>query len=297
MRINRNLSNYSWCNFLLVALFFSLLISCKKSINQNYCKDENNIYFKLISFGDSIKSPTPEKYLLLDSEIKTQADSIIYNSRHITKNGQILDLNSNLINQYFKDYFLKANIEDSMSFYVPPKIFFRTFFDTIPPKFCKNDSIIKYNFKIKAILSVADYEELQRAEAEDKELFELKSIDDYLKSKYQNVNPDPNGIYVLEHTITNGEKPVFGNRTIIKFQGFFLDGQTVDAAPQTMEYVLGTPDQIIKGLNIVISNLKKGEFSKIIVPSRLAFGELGSSNQIVQPYTPLVYEITLIDIK
>ena len=297
MRINRNLINYSWCNFLFVALFFSLLISCKKSINQNYSKDENNIYFKLISFGDSIKSPTLEKYLLLDSEIKTQADSLIYNSRHITKNGQILALNSNLINQYFKDYFLKANIEDSMSFYIPPKIFFRTFFDTIPPKFCKNDSIIKYNFKIKAILSVSDYEKLQRAEAEDKELFELKSIDDYLKNKYPNVNPDPNGIYVLEHTVTNGEKPVFGSRTIIKFQGFFLDGQTVDAAPQSMEYVLGTPDQIIKGLNIVISNLKKGEFSKIIVPSRLAFGELGSSNQIVQAYTPLVYEITLIDIK
>ena len=74
-------------------------------------------------------------------------------------------------------------------------------------------------------------------------------------------------------------------------------GKPLDSTPQKIELIYGTPDQLIKGLNIVIGSLKKGEFSKIIVPSRLAFGELGSSNQLVQPYTPLVYNLTLIDIK
>jgi hypothetical protein len=77
----------------------------------------------------------------------------------------------------------------------------------------------------------------------------------------------------------------------------YLDEKPLDVKPQTLEFIYGTPDQIIKGLNIVIGTLKKGEFSKIIVPSHLAFGEKGSSNQLVQPFTPLVYNITLIDIK
>jgi FKBP-type peptidyl-prolyl cis-trans isomerase len=64
-----------------------------------------------------------------------------------------------------------------------------------------------------------------------------------------------------------------------------------------LEFTYGTPDQLIKGLNIVIGTLKKGEFVKIIVPSRLAFGEKGSSNGSIQPYTPLVYNLKIIDIK
>ena len=43
--------------------------------------------------------------------------------------------------------------------------------------------------------------------------------------------------------------------------------------------------------------LKKGEKAKIILPSQLAFGDQGSSNGVIPPYTPLVYQIEIIDIK
>jgi FKBP-type peptidyl-prolyl cis-trans isomerase len=61
--------------------------------------------------------------------------------------------------------------------------------------------------------------------------------------------------------------------------------------------VYGTPDQVLKGINYVIPRLKVGQSAKIILPSRLAFGEKGSSNGTVPPFTPLLYEITLNDIK
>jgi FKBP-type peptidyl-prolyl cis-trans isomerase len=88
-----------------------------------------------------------------------------------------------------------------------------------------------------------------------------------------------------------------GKRVKISYSGMFLDGKPIDDSEQIIEYVYGTPDQLIKGLNIVIGSLKKGETSKIIVPSRLAFGESGSSNGSIPPYTPLVYNLKIIDIK
>jgi len=43
--------------------------------------------------------------------------------------------------------------------------------------------------------------------------------------------------------------------------------------------------------------MKKGEKSKIILPSYLGFGEQGSSDGKIPPYTPLLYEIELLNIE
>ncbi|MGZ3885263.1 MAG: FKBP-type peptidyl-prolyl cis-trans isomerase [Bacteroidia bacterium] len=43
--------------------------------------------------------------------------------------------------------------------------------------------------------------------------------------------------------------------------------------------------------------MKKGDFVKIILSSWLAFGETGSSNGTIPPFTPLLYEIKLIEVK
>ena len=48
-------------------------------------------------------------------------------------------------------------------------------------------------------------------------------------------------------------------------------------------------------IHYVIKRLKKGQNAKIILPSRLAFGENGSSNGTIAPYTPLIYEIKIIE--
>jgi FKBP-type peptidyl-prolyl cis-trans isomerase len=46
-----------------------------------------------------------------------------------------------------------------------------------------------------------------------------------------------------------------------------------------------------------LASLKNGQTAEILLPSRLAFGEIGSSNGFVPPYTPLIYEVKIIDVK
>jgi peptidylprolyl isomerase len=111
------------------------------------------------------------------------------------------------------------------------------------------------------------------------------------------VKADGYGMYTLEKKASGLEKVSAGKRVKIAYSGSFLDGKPVDTGEQQLEFVYGTPDQLIEGLNIVIGSLKKEETIKIIVPSRLAFGESGSSNGSIPPYTPLVYNLKIIDIK
>jgi FKBP-type peptidyl-prolyl cis-trans isomerase len=88
-----------------------------------------------------------------------------------------------------------------------------------------------------------------------------------------------------------------GDVVSVYYEGKFLNGRFLERSPAHFDFIYGTPDQLLKGLNYVIPRLKIGQSAKIILPSRLAFGESGSANGMVPPFTPLQYTIKLIDIK
>ena len=292
-------------SFRLIAycLMLVVLTACEreKSIN-GYSRDSEGYYYKLLSIGDGNENPLNNSVVILDAVMKTQSDSVFWDTKHDATNGMFIVLNRKEIPGSCNHYFLKMAEGDSASFLIKPLVLFRDYFDTITPNFCKKDTLVKLNVKLNQIISIAEYEALKNNaqgedDEEDTELEELQDIDCFLSQHYKSVRADGNGIYNLEKTTTNFEKVTSGKKIKVAYKGAFLDGKPIDVNEQLIEFIYGTPDQIIKGLNIVIGSLKKGETTKIIVPSRLAFGELGSSNGSVPPYTPLVYNIKIIDIK
>jgi FKBP-type peptidyl-prolyl cis-trans isomerase len=287
---------------LIAFLFAALMItSCKKTSIEGYTRDASGFYYKLIALGDGNSHPETGNVCVVDAVMKTQDDSVFWDTRHDAMNGLYIAINQKLMNGSCNGHLLKLVEGDSASFLVRPSVFFRDYFDTIVPAFCKNDSLVRLDFKFNQIMSRQEYTALkQNAETghvEDTELEELQLIDSYLVQHYSFVKPDGYGMYTLEKKLTNLEKVSAGKRIKIAYSGSYLDGKPIDLGEQQLEFVYGTPDQLIEGLNIVIGSLKKAETIKIIVPSRLAFGESGSSNGSIPPYTPLVYNVKIIDIK
>jgi FKBP-type peptidyl-prolyl cis-trans isomerase len=289
-----------------ILLFCVILIfcfGCKKQQQVNgYTRDDNGYYYKLLGIGDGNNHPVLEDVCVCDAVMKTQSDSVFWDTKHDAVNGLYVSLKIKQLLGSCQSYMLKMVEGDSVSFLIKPSVFFRDFFDTIVPHFCSQDSLLKIDIKLNQIISKAEYQSLiKNAEGtdaeEDTELQELQMIDCYLTQNYKSVKADGNGLYILEKSQTSLEKVSAGKKVKIAYKGSFIDGRPIDANEQIIEYIYGTPDQVIKGLNIVIGSLKKGETTKIIVPSRLAFGELGSSNGSVPPYTPIVYNIKIIDIK
>lgn len=284
--------------FLFVA--FSI-ISCKGPSIEGYTRDASGFYYKLIALGDGNAHPEAGNVCVLDAVMRTQDDSVFWDTKHDAMNGLYVAIDQQLRSGSCNSHLLKLVEGDSASFLVRPSVFFRDYFDTIAPAFCRNDSLVKLDLKFNQIISKQEYLALKKnAEmgyVEDTELEELQLIESYLLQYYSFVKPDAYGLYILEKKPGSQEKVSPGKRVKIAYAGSYLDGKPIDLGEQQLEFVYGTPDQLIEGLNIVIGTLKKAETVKIIVPSRLAFGESGSSNGSIPPYTPLVYNLKIIDIK
>lgn len=284
--------------FLLTFLF----VACSRNNwLEGYEQQAGGFYYKLLGIGDGNNTPKVDEVLVAEAVMKTQNDSVFWDTYHDANNGLYIDLGSANMSAPWKVQLLKLVEGDSASFLVNSNTFFKLFFDTIVPSFCMKDSLVKIDIKIHQIISKYDYDAIKAnselVEAEDVELEELQDIDCYILNEYPKAKVDEQGLYWLEKEALGGEQVASGKKIKLEYQGFFMDGKPVDITMQQIEFIYGTPDQLIKGLNIVIGSLKKGESAKIIVPSRLAFGEKGSSNGSVPPYTPLVYNLKIIDIK
>ncbi|MBS1638331.1 MAG: FKBP-type peptidyl-prolyl cis-trans isomerase [Bacteroidetes bacterium] len=285
----------------LVMFLFAGLVSCHKGDERipGYTRNEHGFYYKLLAIGDGNKTPETGDVLLLDAVFKTQKDSTIWDSHNEGNNAFYLTLKDKTLPGCFNPYLQKMVEGDSVSFYVPVKVFFREYFDAEPPAFCTGDSMIKADVKLVEINTGAEYAQIRSAaeEVEDKELEELEVIDQYLKQNKMSGEPDESGIYWMASEVGQGTPVSYGKIVKLSYTGSFLDGRQIDIANKPLEFSYGTPDQVVKGLNIVIGGMKKGGSAKIIVPSRLAFGEKGSVNGSIPPYSPLIYEIKILDVK
>lgn len=232
---------------------------------------------KLISFDDGGTFYQDNRYVKADITIKSNKQLIYRRYRE-----QII----NPKNQ-FSFLFNYLSEGDSAIFMVDSLIIAEQFPQlTIPTKFVQID--VKVNQYLSENTTDVDNEMLEHILLK-KYLKENKITEKHLKS----------GIYVKKLKKGSGKKIKSGDLITINYKGSFINELEFDKnyklEPFTFNY--GTPGQVIKGLEIAINGMRKGEKSKIIIPSQLAFGEEGSSTQIIPSYTTVVYELEIINVK
>ncbi len=105
--------------------------------------------------------------------------------------------------------------------------------------------------------------------------------------------------YVLDSTAGKGARIQSGQLVTMTYVASFLDNGDVfdeqSAKEGGLTFRLGDPDQVVKGLEAAAHLLPvTGGSGRFIIPSELAFGSNGSSSHIVPPWTPVLYEITVL---
>jgi FKBP-type peptidyl-prolyl cis-trans isomerase len=93
----------------------------------------------------------------------------------------------------------------------------------------------------------------------------------------------------------NGQHPSSGTTVNVHYTGKFENGNIFDSSLSR-----GTPfsftlnaGQVIRGWDIAVGSMKKGEKSIFFIPSELAYGERGAGTSI-PPNTDLIFEIQLL---
>ncbi len=250
-----------------------------------YSRNNAGLYFKMAGIGDGDYKINAWDDITFTCNFKKQNDSVFFSS---SRENIYFDPSDSSNKALFIGHFTNLVEGDSVIYLIKPKELFENYFQTSVPDYCKKDSLIKVEVGIKKLVKEVKITEK-----------ELKAIKGYIsKNNYQIVTELPNKIFILEHKQGTGTEVVAKGRSIsVDYKGRFFNDSLFDDPVYPLQFNYGTPDQLLKGLNFVIKGMHKGEFIKIILPSYLAYGEGGNTNGTVAPFTPLIYEITITDIK
>lgn len=278
-----------------IVLFFSL---CNiKSEFTGYKKDSNGFYYKLTRIGENEDKPATGDYVTVDISYKTMGDSVFFEGR---RKIQIDDPDSTGI---INSCFLMLSEDDAATFLLPKANFFNITLQSTPPEFLEEDQYLKIDIHNLEIQEQNEYQKEKKAFLkwiEDFSDYEIIILKQFIEEQKIDTLPSKNGLYKITLHEGSGKKVAIGDTIIVHYEGRFLNGKFFDSTIKRNEpfgFVYGTEWQVIDGLEEAIGTMKEGEKSMFILPSELAFGEKGSSTGIVPPYTSVIFEVELMEVK
>ncbi len=281
--------------FISIILFFT---SCNsKSEFPDFKKDKSGFYFNLTRIGENEKKPVIGDYITVDIQYLTMEDSVFFKGRRKIQIDQ--PDSTGLINSCF----LLLAEGDAATFLIPPDNFFSKTLQSTIPEFLANDQFLKIDIHNLEIQTESEYQKEKNAFLkwiEDFGDFEQTLLTQFIEEQKIGSPPNENGLYKINLTEGTGKKVAIGDTIILHYEGRFLNGKFFDSTIKRHEpfgFVYGTEWQVIEGLEEAIGTMRAGEKSMFILPSELAFGEKGSSTGIVPPYTSVIFEVELLEVK
>ena len=106
----------------------------------------------------------------------------------------------------------------------------------------------------------------------------------------------PNGVHYIIKEQGTGIRPTVKDTIVINTIGVFPDGTVFEDTYQKKQAITIVTGNLIPGLNEAIQLMPVGSVWRIFVPSVQAYGSVGLNN-VVPPYTALVFDIKLMEIK
>jgi len=125
------------------------------------------------------------------------------------------------------------------------------------------------------------------------EVREQELIDDFIAANDYNFSQTDSGIYYEITVAGNGSNPVETDQVTVHYHGELLDGTVFDST-QGGNSITFPLNGVIEGWTQSVPLLKRGGKGFFLIPSDLAYGELGSPPSIPSN-APLLFEIELID--
>jgi FKBP-type peptidyl-prolyl cis-trans isomerase FkpA len=262
------------------------LVSCDKF---KVTTTENGDRLLIHEKGKSGKVGKDGDIISFDLIIKTAADSVIKDSY---KEGQsfTVPVQKGAFKGSFENALYFIGEGDSTTVLVNADSLFKLMNQPLAPGITKG-SDLKFTVKMHKVQTRVEFEK----ELADKKANEPKIIEEFVAKSMKNAQKMTEGIYYVENSVGAGATPVDGEVVVVDYVGKFMDGKIFDQSKgQPFEVPLGE-GRVIPGWEIALKTMKKGGKSTFIIPSALAYGEQGGGP--IAPNTPLVFDITLTEIK
>ena len=289
----------------LGALIATIAItSCSKY--PGYKKSESGIFYKY--YVESKDTTKVKEGSILTMNIKyhlkiNDKDSVLFNSATAKRAFEISQAKSEFKGDIYEAFGM-LHKGDSASFIINAKNFFlkTAKYPQLPPGI---DSVTMMYFDVK-LLNVETVEERQKAEMAKAEKFKTEEpvkIQAYLAKNKVTVAPTASGIYIIAQNPGSGRGIVKSDFVKINLTVSSIEGKKIFSTldqNQPINFEFGKPFDT-KGFDEAIATMKKGSKATVVVPSAMGFGAQskkdGQGQDILTPYSPVVYDIEVLDLK
>lgn len=283
---------------IVTILLIILLCGCKSTPYSGYSEIEEGVmYYQLFMFGDDEVTPVGGDYITVDIAYQTMTDSVFF------RGNRTFQLTESPFLGSIEQCFMMLAQHDSASFIISADNLFHKTLQTDLPSFISPNSMMKVGIHMQKIRTEKEYIREKRefmAWIKDFGEYEQTVLTHFIEEQKLSIEPTTSGMYFISTQKGDGQLVQKGDIVTVNYEGRFLNGEFFDSTVkrnQPFEFVFGTEWQVIKGLEEAIGKMSKGEKAIIILPSNLAWGSDGSSTGIIPPFTSVIYEIELIDVR
>ena len=282
-------------SIVLIAIMVVSLTSCSK--HKGFKKDrKEGFYYKF--YTENKKAAQPEEGDIVELKLTVRiADSILTP----TTPGRDQILESAFQGDYYSAL-RKMHVGDSATFILNgDSIFYHYYHQEYP----FGTEPLYFDIKLDKIMTMEEVEKEQaeRRKAYEEMLENFKNSEDSIFTKYLTdnkitVKPTSSGLYYIKLTPGKGKKVKNGSHVKFHYVAKLLDGTVIDSSytqvdPVELEVGKG---QVFPGWDEGLQLMREGEKARLILPSKLAFGERGAGG-FIPPYTPLIFELEVVDVE
>ena len=279
--------------FILIAVFF---VSCRNP-HPGFKKSEEGIYYKLLTVGEQDKCCQFGDYVTVNIAYSTTNDSLYF-----TGFAKFQVTQPHFFGSIDKCLTMMCK-QDSAQFIISAYNFYKKTLEKDVPEYLMVDGKMKISVKLIDVQTPEEYEFEKLSFLhwiEDLGEYEKLLLKQYIRNEKIEIQASDDGIYFIEMQPGEGSVVATGDTITIHYEGYFLNGKFFDSTRkrnEPLQFVYGQQWQVISGLEKALVKMRKGSKALVITPSELAFGSDGSVLGIVPPFTSVVFEIELINVK
>ncbi len=163
----------------------------------------------------------------------------------------------------------------------------------------------RFDLEVVDIMTSDEYEEEQAAIMEKQEKENARRLQEepariakYIKDNNINAESKPSGLYYIETETGSGESVQDDDMVIVHYTIYNLDGTLIESSydyNQPIPFVYGK-NQMIPGIEEAVGYMKVGGKSRIIVPSKLGFGDIMIDENLPANST-LIIDLEFVDLQ
>jgi FKBP-type peptidyl-prolyl cis-trans isomerase len=263
--------------------------------SEGYKTAESGLKYKIHESSDTARAAKEADIITIAMKYYIH-DSLLFDSKNIQQPIQFP-----IVKPTFKGDFYEGlamlHSGDSASFKCnADSIFLKMFRARALPKFVKPNDVVRFEVRLVNVVSPEEFEAQKQNELSQLRAKGDQTMKDYLVKEGISVQPTATGLYFIETVKGKGEMAKAGQKVSVHYTGTFTDGTKFDSSfdrNKPIEFMLGQ-GQVIKGWDEGIMMMNKGAKAKLIIPASLGYGERGAGS--IPPFTPLVFEVELVDI-